>query len=121
MKVARWPFAVKEGNSQPIEAYHAQSLPTGIVQMSTHSKQPTVSPSSDLAARIYIDLVCRNLLVTEAAVQMKANPESLARTSFQLADAFLEVDAELKGRDAPKNQGFDMQDVDLSTWNSEKP
>ena len=96
------------------------SQPT-VFPMTSQTKQPTISASTDLAARIYADLVCRNLLVTESEVQSKANPESLARMSFRLAEVFLRVDAELKGANAPKNQSFDMQDVDLSNWNSAKP
>lgn len=89
--------------------------------MTSQTKPPAISAWTDLAAKIYTDLVCRNLLVTEGAVKIKANPESLARTSFQLAEVFLRVDRELQGSNAPKNQSFDMQDVDLSTWNSAKP
>jgi hypothetical protein len=96
------------------------SQPTAFL-MTLQTKQPAISASTDLAAKIYTDLVCRSLLITEGAIQIKANPESLARTSFQLAEVFLRIDAELKGSNAPKNQGFDMQDVDLSNWNSAKP
>jgi hypothetical protein len=85
------------------------------------TKMPAASSSSDLAAKIYVDLVCRNVLVTEGAAQIKANPENLAKISFKLADAFLKVEVEIKGSNAPKNQAFDMQDVDLSTWNAAKP
>jgi hypothetical protein len=89
--------------------------------MNSQTKQPAISASTALAGKIYTDLVCRSLLITEGTVQMNANPESLARTSFELAEIFLRIDAELKGSGAPKNQGFDMQDVDLSNWNSAKP
>jgi len=45
-------------------------------------------PVRDLAAKIYIELVCRNVVVTDTAAQIKSNPESLAKISFKLADAF---------------------------------
>jgi len=89
--------------------------------MNAQTKVPVSDRSTDLAAKIYVDLVCRNVLVTEGAAQIKANPENLARISFKLADAFLKVEVQIKGSNAPKNQTFDMQDVDLSTWNAAKP
>jgi len=89
--------------------------------MNAQTKVPAPDRSTDLAAKIYIELVCRNVVVTEGAAQIKANPENLAKISFKLADAFLKVEVEIKGSNAPKNQTFDMQDVDLSTWNATKP
>ena len=89
--------------------------------MSAQTKVPAPAAASDLAEKIYTELVCRNVVVTEGAAQIKANPENLAKISFKLADAFLRVEVEVKGSNAPKNQTFDMQDVDLSTWNAAKP
>jgi hypothetical protein len=87
--------------------------------MTAPTKQSAAAAATDLAARIYTDLICRNVAVSETAVQVKANPESLARTSFQLAEVFLRIDSELRG-DGPRNQGFDMHDVDLTAWNAAK-
>lgn len=67
----------------------------------------------DLAASIYIELVCRNVVVTETAAQIKSNPENLARISFKLAEAFLQVDTALKESSMPKNQDFDMKAAEL--------
>jgi hypothetical protein len=89
--------------------------------MTPQTKEPAAASSTDLAAKIYTDLVCRNVVVTEGAAQIKANPENLAKISFKLAEAFLRVEVEVKGSNAPKNQSFDMQGVDLSTWNAAKP
>jgi len=89
--------------------------------MNAQTKVPASDAATDLAAKIYIELVCRNVVVTEGAAQIKANPENLAKISFKLADAFLRAEVEVKGSNAPKNQTFDMQDVDLSTWNAAKP
>jgi hypothetical protein len=33
---------------------------------------------------------------------------------------FLRVTAEVKGSNAPKNQSFEVQDVDLSNWSAPK-
>jgi len=87
------------------------------------SAPPAVQPADpvrDLAAKIYIELVCRNVVVTESAAQIKSNPENLARISFKLADTFQRVDVELKAPSMPKNQEFDMKAASLPGWQSEK-
>jgi hypothetical protein len=75
----------------------------------------------DLAAKIYIELVCRNVVVTDTAAQIKSNPESLAKISFKLADAFQRVDVEIKAPTAAKNQEFDMKAASLPGWEVDKP
>ena len=77
-------------------------------------------PVRDLAAKIYIELVCRNVLVTDTAAQIKSNPESLAKISFKLADAFQRVDVEIKAPTAAKNQEFDMKAASLPGWEVDK-
>ncbi|HEX7952917.1 MAG TPA: hypothetical protein VF523_07615 [Burkholderiales bacterium] len=76
-------------------------------------------PLRELAARIYVELVCRNVVVTDSAAQIKSNPENLARISFKLADTFQKVDAELKAPSLPKNQEFDMKAASLPGWRSD--
>jgi hypothetical protein len=88
--------------------------------MSQPSKAPAPDTLTGLAAKIYMELICRNVVVTESAAQIKSNPENLARISFKLAEAFQRVDAEVKGSAGPKNQNFDVHDVDLSNWNASK-
>ena len=78
-------------------------------------------PVRDLASRIFVELVCRNVVVTESAAQIKSNPENLARISFKLAETFQRVDVELKAPSMPKNQEFDMKVADISGWNAAKP
>lgn len=82
---------------------------------------PTSDPLRDLAAKIYIELICRNVVVTENAAQIKSNPESLAKISFKLAEAFQRVSVEVKAPSLPKNQEFDVQATDISSWNASKP
>ncbi len=88
--------------------------------MSAPTKEPARDGLSDLAAKIYMELICRNVVVTESAAQIKSNPENLAKISFKLAEAFQRVEADVRGGGAPKNQNFDVNDVDLSNWNSAK-
>jgi len=77
-------------------------------------------PVRDLAARIYVELVCRNVVVTDSAAQIKSNPENLAKISFKLAEAFQRVDVDIKAPSAPKNQEFDMKAASLPGWEAEK-
>jgi hypothetical protein len=88
--------------------------------MSSQGKAPATDPVTDLAAEIYMELICRNVVVTESAAQIKSNPENLAKISFKLAEAFQRVSAALKQESGPKNQTFDMQGVDLANWSSPK-
>jgi len=88
--------------------------------MNPNTKEPAKDPVTDLAARIYMELICRNVVVTESAAQIKSNPENLAKISFKLAEAFQRVTVELKATNAPKNQAFEIQDADLSSWTGPK-
>ena len=78
-------------------------------------------PLRDLAAKIYVELICRNVVVTDNAAQIKSNPESLAKISFKLAEAFQRVGVEIRAPTLPKNQEFDMQATDISNWSASKP
>jgi hypothetical protein len=78
---------------------------------------PHQDPLRDLAAKIYIELVCRNVVVTESAAQIKSNPDNLARISFKLAEAFQRVGVEIKAPSMPKNQEYDMKASSLPGWN----
>jgi hypothetical protein len=73
----------------------------------------STDPLRDLAADIYVELICRNVVVTETAAQIKSNPDNLARISFKLAEAFLRADLALKESGMPKNQDFDMKAAEL--------
>ena len=104
-----------------LREYHAYPLLWTPEQMTSSLKEPAKDPVTDLAAKIYMELVCRNIVVTENAAQFKSNPENLARISFKLAEAFQRVTADVKGSKAPKNQAFEVKDVDLASWDVPKP
>ena len=65
------------------------------------TQAPPPDPVRDLAAEIFVEIVCRNIVVTENAAQIKSNPESLARISFRLAEAFQRIHTEV---DAPMHR-----------------
>ena len=89
--------------------------------MAANATVRPADPLRDLAARIYVELVCRNVVVTDSAAQIKSNPENLARISFKLAEAFQRVDVGIKAPAAPKNQEFDMKTANLPGWEAEEP
>ena len=97
------------------------SIQKKVPLMSSHAKQSSRDLVADLAAKIYMELICRNVVVTDSAAQIKANPENLAKISVKLAEAFQRVSAALTQESGPKNQGFDMQGIDLASWNTPKP
>jgi hypothetical protein len=69
----------------------------------------------ELASRIFVDLVDRSLAVTDSGVKMSASAESLAKLSFQLAEAFQAVEDGLHTANAPK-QGFKLDVSDIAQW-----
>jgi hypothetical protein len=81
---------------------------------------PAPTPVTALAEKIYLELVCRGVVITENAAQIKANPENLAKISIKLAEAFLRVVSADRLASAPKTQEFDMKATDLSVWNAPK-
>ena len=88
--------------------------------MSAPATVRPADPVRDLASSIFVELVCRNVVVTEGAAKINANPENLARISFKLAETFQRVDVELKAPTQPKNQEFDMKAASLPGWVEKK-
>ena len=88
--------------------------------MSAPATQRPADPVRDLASRIFVELVCRNVVVTETAAEVKSNPENLAKISFKLAEAFQRVDVALKAPSMPKNQEFDMKAASLPGFSEQK-
>jgi hypothetical protein len=91
------------------------------IVMAAPTIAPAPDPLRDLASRIFVELVCRNVVVSENAAQIKVSPDNLARISFKLAEAFVRTEIELKESTAPKNQDFDMKAAELPEWKSAKP
>ena len=79
-------------------------------------KEPKPLPSKEIASRIYVDLVGRNVAVSEGAVKMPVSADNLAKLSFKLADAFLAVEAELNAANLPKNPNFKPGVDDIAAW-----
>ena len=75
-------------------------------------------PVRDMAAKIYIQLASDAIVVTDAAAKISASPESLAKISFKLAEAFHKAEAEMKASAAPKHTKFDVDKLDFDAWTS---
>lgn len=71
-----------------------------------------------LATQIYVDLVGDAVELTDKSVTMKASAENLAKLSFKLATAFVQVQTEIDAENLPKNQGFRVGVDDLAQWTS---
>src|SRR5512140_875971 len=79
--------------------------------------QPPYKPLvHDLAARIYVDLVVRAVTVSESSAKIATSPESLAKLSFQLAEAFQTVEDGLNAANLPKNAGYKVGADDIAQW-----
>ena len=77
-------------------------------------------PIRELAAQIYIQLIKETVVinVTDAGGQasLTASPESLAKMSFKLAEAFLNAGDEIKAGAQPKVAKFDIDKLDFDSW-----
>ena len=71
---------------------------------------------TDLASRIYVDLVRDAAARPEGGAKTPAEAERLARLSFKLSACFHEVLDELNAENEPKNVGFTVQLDDISKW-----
>ena len=72
--------------------------------------------TKDLAERIYVDLMDRNVILAEGSVKMTVSAENLAKLSFMLAQTFLTVQDSLNAENLPKNTGFKLDIKDIAGW-----
>ena len=73
-------------------------------------------PVREMAVQIYVKLASDAIVVTDAAAKITASPESLAKISFKLAEAFHKLEAEMKASAAPKHAAFDASKLDFDAW-----
>jgi hypothetical protein len=71
---------------------------------------------TDLASRIYVELVGDAASSPESATRVQADADRLARMSFRLAANFYHVLDELNAENEPKNVGFSVQLDDIAKW-----
>ena len=86
-----------------------------------NSPAPPVDPIRELATQMYVELICRNVTVTDNAAKITTNPENLAKICFKLADAFQRAEHEIRAASMPKNQEYELKGSDLSGLMGLKP
>ena len=70
----------------------------------------------EVAAQIYVQMVVRATAVSETGVKMAADPVTLAKLSFKLAQAFETVQDDLNAENMPKNPDFKLGADDVAAW-----
>jgi hypothetical protein len=72
---------------------------------------------TDLASRIYVDLVRDSAAKPDGGAKTPAEAERLARLSFKLSESFHRILDELNAENEPKNVGYTVQLDDIAKWN----
>jgi hypothetical protein len=67
----------------------------------------------ELAERIYIDMVSRIALEPGSTDKAKPSPESIAKLSFKLAEAFMQVDTDSEAHAAAPAAKYEVTMTDL--------
>ena len=73
-------------------------------------------PVKEMAGQIYVKLASNAIVVSEATAKITTSPDSLAKISFKLAEAFHKADAERKASAAPVHTKFDVDKLDFDAW-----
>lgn len=73
-------------------------------------------PVREMATRIYVNLASNAIVVTDATAKITTSPDSLAKISFKLAEAFHKAEAEMKASAAPVHTKFDVDKLDFDAW-----
>ncbi len=84
--------------------------------MPADSETKVPSPVREMAAQIYVQLVNGQVTVSGDTVKVATNPESLAKVSFKLAEAFHKAEREINASAAPTSVKFDVNKLDFDAW-----
>jgi len=83
----------------------------------TSPAQPPAKPGTqDLASRIYVELVGRAFLRSDAGAVIKPDPAELAKLSLQLAEVFRKHEAAANAAAGPQNVGYKVDVADMAKW-----
>lgn len=72
--------------------------------------------TKDLAEKLYVELMGRNVTLAEGAVKTTVSAENIAKLSFMLASVFLGVQDELNAENLPKDPTFKLGASDIAEW-----
>lgn len=101
----------------PALRFHERAVrvdPLGLT-MSKATNDESPSQSRDLAARIYVELVARNVEILEGSVKMTASAANLATLSLKLAEAFEQAETEAIAAKAPVTT-YKLAGADIAEW-----
>lgn len=84
--------------------------------MATPAQPPASPGTSDLASRIYVELVGRAFLRTDNAAVIKPDAAELAKLSLQLAEIFRRVEKAVNAASLPQNVGYKVDLADMAKW-----
>jgi hypothetical protein len=83
--------------------------------MSAPIKKDLMPLAYDVAVRIYVELIARNVTITEGAVKMGASASNLAALSLKLAEAFVTADEDATAAKAPITT-YKLDGQDIAAW-----
>jgi hypothetical protein len=72
--------------------------------------------TKDLAEKIYVELMGRNVTLVEGSVKTTVSAENLAKVAFMMAGVFLGVQDDLNAENMPKDPTFKLGASDIADW-----
>ena len=72
--------------------------------------------TKDLAEKLYVELMSRNVQFAENSVKTTVSAENVAKLSFILAETFLRMQDELNAENLPKDPTFKLGADDIAGW-----
>ncbi len=72
--------------------------------------------TKDLAEKLFVDLMGRNIVFQDNSVKTPVSSESVAKLCFILAETFLHVQDDLNAANLPKDPTFKLGAEDIAGW-----
>jgi hypothetical protein len=72
--------------------------------------------TKDLAEKLFVDLMARNIVFADNAVKTAVSSENVAKLCFILAETFLRVQDDLNADNLPKDPTFKLGAEDIAGW-----
>ena len=72
--------------------------------------------TKDLAEKLFVELMGRNVVLSEGGVKTTVSAENLAKLSFMMASVFLGVQDDLNAENLPKDPTFKLGAKDIAEW-----
>ena len=92
------------------------TTPPAAATPTTAEKPAFREETREVAMQLYVELVARNVALTENNVKMTVSAENLAKLAYKLAAAFLAVHEELNRANMPTNPTYKLDADDIASW-----